>query len=76
MARGDCNSDGGVNAADVSALVLEIFDGDGDAAANAPQPTFLGHPVGCDANTDGVINAGDLSCTVRRVFDETAVCGP
>ena len=71
---GDCNADGKVGAGDLSALVLEIFDGDGSAAADAPGGTYAGDPVGCDANGDALIGAGDLSCAVLIVFNGAGAC--
>lgn len=72
---GDCNADSTVDAADLSALVLEIFDGDGSLPANVPQMTFVGHPIGCNPNGDGIVDAGDLACTPRIIFGVGA-CGP
>jgi hypothetical protein len=74
VGRGDCNADGAVNAGDLSALPLEIFDGDGLAAGAAGGGTFIGSPVGCDANRDTLITAGDISCTVLILFDGPAAC--
>lgn len=48
---GDLDGDGAVTAADALALVAEIFDGDGDAAATAPA---------ADLNGDARITAADL----------------
>lgn len=67
--RGDCNSTGAVTAADLSSLVLELFDGDGDFWLDTPGGTFPGNPVGCDANADTGVDAGDLSCTGRLLYD-------
>lgn len=67
--RGDCNSTGAVTAADLPALVLDLFDGDGDVWLDTPGGTFAGNPVGCDANADTGVDAGDLSCTGRLLFD-------
>jgi len=64
---GDCNCDGAVDAGDISALVLEIFDGDGNDPADTPGGTFPGCPM-CDANCDGVVDAGDISYTVLLIF--------
>jgi hypothetical protein len=61
---GDCNGDGLVDAGDLSALVLEIFDGDGVLPIDTPKSTFPGNPVGCNSNQDDLVDAGDLSCTV------------
>jgi hypothetical protein len=65
-----------VNAGDLSALVLEIFDGDGNVPADVAQSTFVGHPVGCNPNGDGLVNAGDLSCAVLLIFHGPGACGP
>ena len=74
--RGDCNADNAVNAADVSGLVLEIFDGDGTNPTAVPGGTFPGDPVGCNANADAVVDAGDLACVVRLIFGSGGGCGP
>ena len=72
---GDCNGDGLVDAGDLSALVLEIFDGDNTLPSNTPGGTFPGNPVGCNPNQDTVVDAGDLSCTVLIIWgDGTAAC--
>ena len=65
---GDCNCDGAVDAGDISALVLEIFDGDGNDPADTPGGAFPGDPVGCNANGDAVVDAGDISYTVLLIF--------
>jgi len=65
---GDCNSDGAVDAGDISALVLEIFDGDGNDPADTPGGAFPGDPVGCNANGDAVVDAGDISYIVLLIF--------
>lgn len=70
---GDCNSDDTIDAGDISALVLEIFDGDGDNPLDAQGGTFAGTQA-CDANRDGRIDAGDISCTVLMVFDGPQAC--
>ena len=74
VARGDCNADGLINAADLSAIPLEVADGDGQAAAAAAGGSFRGSPVGCDSNRDGLITAGDISCTVLILFNGPAAC--
>ena len=74
--RGDCNADNAVNAADVSAMVLEIFDGDGNTPAGVPGGTFPGDPIGCNANADAVVDAGDLVCVARILFGTGGGCGP
>ena len=75
MLRGDCNHDGALTAADMSAIVLEIFDGDGVLPANVPGGTFNGDPIGCNANADSIVDAGDLSCAARLLFNLPG-CGP
>jgi hypothetical protein len=74
--RGDCNVDGQVDAADLTSLVLEIFDGDGDAAMDVPGGSFPGNPRGCDPNADSRINAGDLACGALLIFGTPGGCGP
>lgn len=70
---GDGNGDGVVNAGDITACVLEIFDGDGTVPGNAPGGTFPG-TAGCDANQDAAIDAGDISCTVLLIFNGQGAC--
>jgi Tol biopolymer transport system component len=65
---GDCNGDGLVDAGDLSALVLEFFDGDGVLPANTPFGTYPGNSIGCNPNQDMVVDAGDLSCTVLIIW--------
>ena len=74
-ARGDCNSDGFVNAGDFSAIVLETFDADLPWWLNAPQSTFHGSPVGCDANSSEYIDVADVVCTVLVVFGNSSCTG-
>ena len=72
LLRGDCNGDASVDAGDVSALVLELFDGDGILKAGVSGGTFAGTATGCDANRDGVVDAGDLSCTLNALYGQQA----
>jgi len=74
IAPGDCNADSLIDAGDISALTLEIFDGDGDDPINAPLGSFAGDPVGCDSNEDVIMDAGDLSCTTLLIFDGPGAC--
>lgn len=67
--RGDCNKDGHVTAADLSWLIYEIFDGDGNLPADVVNPPYVSDPVGCNPNLDGVVDAGDLPCTVKVLFN-------
>lgn len=66
---GDANGDNDVNAGDVSACILEYFDGDGTDPAMADKGTYAG-TRGADANLDGKIDAGDVTCTVRTIFGQ------
>ncbi len=72
--RGDCNGDGWVDAADVGACGLEIYDGDGDHWLDVGAG-YPGSPVGCDSNADRIVDAGDLSCTSRLIFGGTCGAG-
>lgn len=71
---GDCNGDGIVNAGDLTATSLEIFDGDGNSTSTSVGGTVVGR-CGCDSNRDGVISAGDLTCTSYKIFNPNYVCG-
>ncbi len=73
--RGDCNGDDLVSAGDLTACVLEVFDGDGDFWLAVPGGSFEGVPVGCDANGDEFVNAGDLSCKILLIFEGPGACG-
>ena len=57
-------------------MILEIFDGDGAAAVDAPGGTFGGDVYGCDANVDDIIDAGDISCAILIIFNGQGACGP
>ncbi|HQY93414.1 cohesin domain-containing protein, partial [Caldilinea sp.] len=83
-ARGDCNSDDIVNAADFVAEVIESFD------ANTPRPTsvavnhwlyvhlgsFKGSAIGCDANASTLVDVADILCTVLVVFGNNSCTLP
>jgi cysteine-rich repeat protein len=62
--RGDADGDGIVTEADLIAVILEIFDGDGDRVADVGGGTFPGF-AGADANRDGRITAADLPAILR-----------
>ena len=71
-ARGDCNADRQVDAADLAAVVQELFD----EPVNAPWyqvhvDGYPGSPQGCDANGDRNVEAGDLACTALLAFDRS-----
>ena len=82
QARGDCNSNGNVAAADFIAIVLEIFDANDIKYNNAPAwwltytGDYAGSPLGCDANnsrngannSSDSITAADIICSVLIFF--------
>ena len=70
---GDANGDGKVDAADITALVLEIFDGDGSDPADTPGGTYPGTPA-CDANQDGNVDAADITCITLIIFNGPGAC--
>lgn len=72
--RGDCNGNKRLEAGDLSAIVFEIFDSDGNFWLDVPKGAFVGS-YGCDANQDTRVDAGDLSCTARLIFNPSVRCG-
>jgi hypothetical protein len=70
LQRGDGNNDQRVSAADLTALMRELGDGDGvaieEATKNAPQS-----PIGVDANGDGRVDRQDRVATATRIFTES-----
>ncbi len=72
--RGDCNGNSSLAIADLSAIALEIFDGDGSFWLDAPNPTYAGSPVGCDANASTAITAADVGCANLLLFG--GACAP
>jgi hypothetical protein len=73
-AWGDCNADRAIDAGDVSALILEVFDGDGSSPGAAGGGSFVGDVDGCNPNRDTLIDAGDLSCTILLIFNGPGSC--
>lgn len=71
---GDCNGNKRLEAGDLSAIVFEIFDFDGNFWLDVPKGAFVGN-YGCDANEDTRVDAGDLSCTARLIFNPAVRCG-
>ncbi|MCB9113632.1 MAG: hypothetical protein H6639_01575 [Caldilineaceae bacterium] len=82
-ARGDCNSDDIVNAADFVAEVLESFDTN-SVPASFPDNhwlyvhtgTFNGSAIGCDANASTQVDVADILCTVLVVFGDNSCTLP
>lgn len=71
---GDCNGDTDVDAGDLSAMVSEIFDGDGNVPADTPFGLFVGTAIGCNPNRDLAVDAGDISCEIMLLFNPAASC--
>lgn len=65
---GDCNGDNKVDAGDLSAISLEIYDGDGNAVADVGGGSFAGTP-GCDADGNGIINDADTTCIQGIIYN-------
>lgn len=59
---GDCNGDTAVDAADITSIVLWIFEG-----------AYKG-VTGCDANQDTRVDAGDITCAVLMIFGGPNAC--
>lgn len=66
--RGDCNRTGALTVSDLTAIVSEIFDGDGTFWLDAPSSSYEGSPVGCDANASTTILAADVTCANQLIF--------
>jgi hypothetical protein len=58
----DCNSDRLIDAGDIPAVVLRVFEGE------------FGDKPGCDSNDDGTVDAGDISCAVLTAFEGPGQC--
>jgi hypothetical protein len=65
--RGDGNGDGLVSAADLVAVVREVFDGDGEQVEDIARGTFVA-VAGVDANGDGRVDVQDGRAVVHRIF--------
>ncbi len=74
---GDCNKGGTVEAGDLTATGLEIFDGDGNLWYNIYQGTYTNFSsYGCNSNQDNILDAGDIACTAAKIFNPAATCAP
>jgi len=77
---GNCNKSlpppsNGIEAGDLTATGLEIFDGDGSAWYNVYQGSYPNFsPYGCNSNRDAVVDAGDIACTAQKIFNNAYVC--
>lgn len=70
---GDCNGDGVVTSADITAVGTEIFDGDSSDWMSTQGGTFAGTRF-CDANRSGTVEAADISCVGLKIFDPDETC--
>lgn len=83
--RGDCNSNGDLEAGDFSAIAIDIFDVEnedwisGELAQNSwlwtPAGTYAGSAQGCDANADRTLAVADITCAARLFFGLTCTAG-
>jgi len=80
--RGDCNSSGGLEAGDFSAIAIESFDTEwtgGDPIPDSwlwtPLGTYGGNALGCDANADYTVEVSDITCAARLFFGLTCAAG-
>jgi hypothetical protein len=72
---GDVDCDGLATAADLRHLEAELFDGDGDAAAEVDGGGLVSC-AGADANGDGLINASDLLAVTQILSGASDAEGP
>lgn len=76
VAAGNCNANASIEAGDLTATGLEIFDGDGNLWYDIYQGSYQNFsPYGCNSNQDTVLDAGDISCTAKKIFTPAFVCG-
>lgn len=61
---GDADCDGAITDADISAAILEIYDGDGDLASDVVKGSFLAC-AGVDANSDNLVTVADITAIMR-----------
>lgn len=72
---GDANGDGIFDAADPTALSLELFDNDGSNTLTCGAGTFKG-ATGADINRDGRIDAGDTTAMTLAISANTRAAYP
>ncbi len=73
---GDCNKSGTIEAGDLTATGLEIFDGDGNLWYDIYKGSYKNFsPRGCNSNQDNIVDAGDIACTAARIFKPSVTCG-
>lgn len=72
FARGDCNSDGNQNLADVVYLLGNLFPSDSNNDG-IPDPNPLDCMDACDGNDDGQINLGDPITVLGALFGNPTI---
>jgi hypothetical protein len=73
--RGDGNGDGRVSVADLTALILELSDGDGARADDVTRGGFAG-ASGADADGDALVGLRDFPLLLARVVGTIAAPVP
>ena len=63
--RGDVNGDTTVNGTDITLMIAEFFDGDGDEIEHVSERGIQSGP-GVDADANGLVNAADILAALRR----------
>jgi hypothetical protein len=67
LLRGDANGDARRSVADVTALFIELYDGDGARVDDVPHGDFAANQ-GADANGDGTVDRLDLPPLLARMI--------
>lgn len=79
---GNCNKSNpavnfGIEAGDLTATGLEIFDGDGNLWYEIYKGSYTNFSAyGCNSNQDNVVDAGDIACTAGKIFNPALTCAP
>lgn len=73
---GDCNLSGIIEAGDLTATALELFDAPiGNKWYDTPLGTYAFSGYGCNSNIDSIVDAGDIACTAQKIFNNGFICG-
>lgn len=73
---GDCNLSGIIEAGDLTATALELFDAPiGNKWYDTPLGTYTFSGYGCNSNIDSIVDAGDIACTAQKIFNNGFICG-
>jgi len=79
---GNCNKSNpavnlGIEAGDLTATGLEIFDGDGNLWYEIYKGSYTNFSAyGCNSNQDNIVDAGDIACTAAKIFNPALTCAP